>query len=128
MRSARSLLTAAGFTGADLEVALGVAYAESEGFTDAVGDTTLINDKWGPSIGLFQIRSLRHPEQYPPPDNKRYADKLRDAQYNAAVAYAIVKKYGWKQWSTFNSGSYQKCAGKDFALRTGHPRAGMWNL
>lgn len=129
MRSARSVLTAAGFTGADLDVALGVAYVESDfGYADAVGDTTLINDKWGPSIGLFQIRSLRHPEDYPSPDNKRYADKLRDVNYNAATAYAIFKKYGWGQWSTYTSGSYKKYAGKDFLLKSGHSRAGSWNL
>lgn len=123
-----AVLAAAGFTGDDLATALGVAYAESQGYTDAVGDTTLVNEKWGPSIGLFQIRSLRHPEQYPRPDNMRYADKLRDVTYNASTAYAIFSKYGWKQWSTYNSGSYKKYAGKDYALKTGHSRAGSWNL
>lgn len=105
-----------------------MAYAESAGYTDAVGDATLVSEKWGPSVGLFQIRSLRHPDQYPRPDNMRYADKLRDVTYNASTAYAIFQKYGWKQWSTYNSGSYKKYAGKDFALKAGHPRAGSWNL
>ena len=126
---ASEVLKAAGFTGADLDVALGVSYVESDfGYADAVGDTTLVNDKWGPSIGLFQIRSLRHPKDYPAPDDLRVAAALRDVTYNVATAYAIVKKYGWKQWSTYNSGSYLKYAGKDYALKTGHPRAGMWNL
>lgn len=126
---ASAVLAAAGFAGDDLATALGVAYVESDfGYADAVGDTALVNEKWGPSVGLFQVRSLRHPDQYPRPDNMRYADKLRDVTYNASTAFAIFSKYGWKQWSTYTSGSYKKYAGKDFVLKTGHPRAGSWNL
>jgi len=126
---ASAILKAAGFAGVDLDVALGVSYVESDfGFWDAVGDIALVNDKWGPSIGGFQIRSLRHPEDYGAPDNLRTARLLREIDYNARVAFAIFKKYGWKQWSTFNSGSYLKYAGKDYALKTGHPRAGSWNI
>ena len=50
--------------------------AESSGSSDAVGDVSLVNDKWGPSIGLFQIRSLRHPEDYGAVDRLRVASDV----------------------------------------------------
>src|SRR3546814_11985548 len=56
---ARPLLETARFSGAALDTALGVAFAESGGYVDAVGDLALVDAKWGPSIGLVQIRSLR---------------------------------------------------------------------
>jgi hypothetical protein len=40
-------------------VATCVALAESKGVTDAIGDVALEDAKWGPSVGLWQIRSLR---------------------------------------------------------------------
>lgn len=40
-------------------VATCIALAESGGRTDAIGDVALEDAKWGPSVGLWQIRSLR---------------------------------------------------------------------
>src|SRR4051794_12948412 len=48
----------AGFRGDNLKVAVAVALAESGGRPDAKGDVGLQSPKWGPSIGLWQIRSL----------------------------------------------------------------------
>ncbi|MGV9887260.1 hypothetical protein [Streptomyces sp. NPDC003395] len=53
------------------------------------GPELLVDDKWGPSIGLFQVRSLKHPGQYSPPDTLRTAAKLKDPLYNAKTAKAI---------------------------------------
>lgn len=102
--------------------------AESSGYSDAVGDVSLVNDKWGPSIGLFQIRSLRHPEGYSAVDRLRVADKLRDPLYNAKAAYAISRQgTTWAPWSVYNSGSYLKYKGRDFTPKTGHPNAAQWS-
>lgn len=125
---ASTLLKAVGFQGEALAIALGVSHAESMRYSDAVGDLALVNEKWGPSIGLFQIRSLRHPEAYGKPDSLRIAEKLRSPSYNAATAFALVAKFGWKQWSVYNSGSYKKYAGQDYEIITGHERAALWNV
>src|SRR6266496_1482726 len=52
-------VTHGGFTGQDRVIGVAVVLAESGGRTDASGDVHLQDGKWGPSIGLFQIRSLR---------------------------------------------------------------------
>lgn len=40
-------------------VATAIGYAESSGRTDAVGDTTLVDSTWGPSMGVWQLRLPR---------------------------------------------------------------------
>ncbi len=102
---------AAGFRGSALIMAVAIAGAESAFNPDAVGDQTLANDKWGNSIGLWQIRSLRNPGAYGSPDNLRIASKLSDPFYNARVAFAISKGgTSWKDWSTWLNGAYKNYA------------------
>ncbi|MFG2823369.1 hypothetical protein ACGFX4_28575 [Kitasatospora sp. NPDC048365] len=99
----------AGFGGDDIRIAGAVAMAESGGRPDAVGDTTLVNNTWGPSIGLFQIRSLRRPQEYGYPDNLRIESSLADPQYNAKAARAIQQDAGgWSPWSTYTGGAYKQ--------------------
>ena len=89
----------------------------------------VVNTKWGASGGWFQIRPLDEPAKWPFPDSLRYADKLRDARYAAQVAFEIWKKDGnFLKWSVFKSGKYKEFLGMDYELRTGHPRAGEWNV
>jgi hypothetical protein len=102
----RSLATQVGFTGSDIHIAAAVAMAESGGDPDIVGDKKLVDNKWGPSYGLFQIRSLKHPEQFSGPDKLRIAGKLKDPHYNATTAKAIKHAHGWEQWSTFRNRAY----------------------
>ncbi|MEU9112796.1 peptidoglycan-binding protein [Streptomyces sp. NPDC048483] len=104
----RALATQVGFTGSDINIAAAVAMAESRGDPAAVGDEGLADNKWGPSFGLFQIRSLRHPEQFSSPDTLRIAGKLKDPLYNAKTAKAIKDAHGWSQWSTFTNGAYRQ--------------------
>ncbi|MEV5796547.1 peptidoglycan-binding protein [Streptomyces collinus] len=104
----RALAKQAGFTGDDIKIAAAVAMAESKGDPSVIGDQGLVNHKWGPSIGLFQIRSLKHPGQFPPPDMLRIEGKLKDPLYNARTAKAIKEAHNWNQWSTFVSGAYKK--------------------
>jgi len=105
-----------------------VAYAESGGYVDAVGDLALIDAKWGPSVGLFQIRSLRDPDAWGPLDHVRRASELRDPLYNAKAAHVISREgTDWSPWSVFKSGTYLPYVGVDFPLRTGHIRAHLWN-
>lgn len=108
-------------------------YGVRSAYSDAVGDLAQLADpvvaaKWGPSIGLTQIRSLRFPDIWGPLDIWRVADKLRDPYYNASAAFAISKKGTvFSPWTMYRNGMYQAHAGQDFEVRTGHPRAGEWS-
>ncbi|MFF4060807.1 peptidoglycan-binding protein [Streptomyces sp. NPDC001668] len=104
----RSLATQAGFTGSDIKIAAAVAMAESKGDPAIIGDQHLVDHKWGPSIGLFQIRSLKHPGQFSPPDTLRVEAELKDPLYNAKAAKAIKDAHDWIQWSTFTNGAYKQ--------------------
>lgn len=118
---------------------MGVAYVEGDGpaatqrfgtrsvYTDAVGDLGLVDEKWGPSISHFQIRALRHPDDYPAPDDMRVAALLRDPLYASRTAKAIRDRFGWAAWSAYKSGSYLPHKGIDMQLVTGHPAASRWS-
>src|SRR3546814_2559085 len=61
---------------------------------EADGKWYVVNTKWGPSRGWFQIRPLDEPAKWPFPDSLRIAAKLGDPRYNARVAFEIWKKDG----------------------------------
>ena len=103
------LLRQAGVPEQDIPTMVAIAMAESAGNTDAQGDKTLANSKWGNSVGLFQIRSLRNPSKYSGVDRLRDAAKLEDPVYNAKAAWAISKEgTDYSPWTTFTEGTYQK--------------------
>jgi len=92
----------AGFSGEDLLIAVSIAYAESRGDPNAVGDQTLAPER-GPSIGLWQINigSKAHPEWA--------GDNLTDPQTNANRAFELYQRAGgtFRDWSTFKFNRYQ---------------------
>ena len=89
----------------------------------------LVNLKWGPSIGWFQVRALDDPFAWGIEDTVRVASELRDPKLNAHAAF-VISEGGtvWDKWSVYKSGAYKKFLGADYELRTGHPRAGEWNV
>lgn len=103
-----NLAKSAGWKGQDLITAVAVALGESGGRTDAKGDTTLTNATWGPSIGLWQIRSL---------NAERGKGTTRDEMLNydpaanAKHAYSLYKASGFQPWSVYNTGAYKKHIG-----------------
>lgn len=94
-----------GFRGKSLQTAFAVALAESGGRAKAVGDENLQNKTWGPSIGPFQIRSLKNPK-----DNQwRDAKRLFDPSFNLKAAWNISNKgKNWSPWSAYSNGSFSK--------------------
>lgn len=122
----RTLLLIAGFPPDKIDVAQAVAMAESGGYSDAVGDLTLMDAKWGPSVGLFQVRSLRHPPSFGGADLWRWAWPLRNPLYNAQAAWAITNGGDWSKWSTFTSGAYRAHLGGSPKIQTGHANAAQW--
>ena len=103
----------AGFRGDALLTATAIAGAESSYNPGAVGDVGLQNDKWGPSVGLWQIRTLNDPSAY-----SGSVDELRDingiggssnVQNNANAAYAISNNgTNFRPWSTFTENTWKK--------------------
>ena len=105
-RHIADLVSEAGFTGPDRAVAVAVALAESNGDAGAVGDTGLVNATWGPSIGLFQIRSLNAQRGT---GGERDELANRDPRTNARHAHAVYAEAGhtFGPWSTFTGGAYK---------------------
>lgn len=96
----------AGLSPAASVIAAAVALAESQGNPDAVGDRALTDSKWGPSVGLWQIRSLR--AEYGK-GTSRDESRLTDPAFNArAMAEISGAGASWQPWSVYTSGSYRK--------------------
>lgn len=87
-------------------IATAIAWAESDLDPEAVGDQNLQDSVWGPSIGLFQIRSLR---AHTGTGKERDANRLRDPEFNTR-AMAIISKSGtdWTPWSVYKNGRYRQ--------------------
>lgn len=100
-----ALARSAGFDPPTAALMTAIAGAESGWRTDAVGDVALQDAKWGPSIGLWQIRSLRAQAGTGGP---RDATRLTDPAFNAASAYAIYRGQGLRAWSVYSSGRYRQ--------------------
>lgn len=100
------LARGAGFDESSAATATAIALAESKGDPNAVGDVALQTAKWGPSIGLWQIRSLNADKGT---GRTRDASRLTDPAFNAASAFTIYKERGnWTAWSVYNSGAYTR--------------------
>ena len=72
-----------GFTGDDQATAIAIVLAESAGVTDILGDTTIETDVFGPSVGLFQIRSIK---------TERGTGGERDELANTADLYIKLRR------------------------------------
>lgn len=83
----------AGFRGDDLVMAVAIMQGESS-LNPAASNDLDANDKWGPAVGLFQIRALNNPEAYTGLDGLRDNSRgqLADPLYNAQVAYRVFKE------------------------------------
>lgn len=82
------------------EVVDGMPFADSA----KIGDLDRMDEKWGPSIGLMQVRSLKSQTGTGGP---RDVERLPDPVFNLQSAHTIYSVYGWGAWSTYNSGAYR---------------------
>lgn len=112
-----ALARGAGLDPASAAVAVAIAIGESGLRTDAVGDTSLANDTWGPSVGLWQIRSLRADTGT---GRARDANRLTDPAFNAR-AMAQISGAGtlWTPWTVYRNGSWRKNLAKVTQAATG---------
>lgn len=98
----------AGFDPATATLMTAIAAGESGLRTDAEGDKGLTDSTWGPSIGLWQIRSIKAQTGTGGP---RDASRLKDPAFNAASARSIYKGQGLGAWSVYTSGAYRSHLG-----------------
>jgi hypothetical protein len=98
--------SAAGLSGEPLATATAIAMAESEGDTDAVGDTRIVSSTWGPSIGLWQIRSINAQRGT---GGERDETANRNPANNAKAMMAISSGgKNWLPWSVYTTGKYRQ--------------------
>ena len=90
--------------GDQLVTAVAVALAESGGRTGARGDVRIQTGTWGPSVGLWQIRSLRAERGTGGVRDER---ANRDPAKNAAHACSLWRGQGWRPWSTWRNGTHR---------------------
>lgn len=96
----------AGFTGEALTTAVAIALAESRGNARAIGDTKLQNSKWGPSVSIWQVRTLNS-EKGKGTDRDQVANM--DPARNAKSAFNISGGgKNFKPWSVYTKGLYQQ--------------------
>lgn len=94
-----------GATPTQATTATAIALAESSGNPGALGDTTITDATWGPSVGLWQVRSLVAANGT---GTARDASQLASPAFNASAAQQISG--GWTNftpWSTYGSGAYR---------------------
>jgi hypothetical protein len=85
--------------------AVAIALAESGLRTDAVGDVGLQDGTWGPSIGLWQVRSIKAENGR---GTSRDATRLKDPTFNARSMRTISGDgANFNPWSTYKNGAYR---------------------
>ena len=86
--------------------ATAIAAAESSLNPAVMGDTTITNGTWGPSVGLWQIRTLKAQTGT---GRSRDINILTDPTQNARAMFEISSGgSNWGPWSTYTSGAYRQ--------------------
>lgn len=111
-----------GWSGEKAAIATAIAMAESGGDPSILGDTTITTSKWGPSVGLWQIRSLNAQRGT---GGVRDQDANLNPQTNGRHAFTISNGgSSWQPWSVYNSGRYRTYLGRA-RMAVGAPAASV---
>jgi hypothetical protein len=102
---------AAGLSVAASIIAVAVALGESSGDDTARGDVGLQTSTWGPSVGIWQIRTLKAETGS---GSDRDINALMGNPARQAQAMAAISRQGadWSPWTVFNKGIYEKYLGQ----------------
>lgn len=86
-------------------IATAISWAENDTHDPGrMGDLALQDATWGPSVGLWQIRSLKAQQGT---GGTRDASRLTDPQFNARSMFAESNGgRNWRPWSTYTDGKY----------------------
>lgn len=100
-------LREAGFSAPSAVLMTAIALAESGGNDTARGDLSLQNATWGPSYGLFQVRTVKDQTGTGQTRDINLLASSDTAQ--AEAAYAISRGgTDFSAWSTYTHGTYQQ--------------------
>lgn len=99
-----------GFSPAAAVTETAIAGAESGWDDTAVGDVRLENNTWGPSYGLFQVRTLKRQTGQ---GSDRDLSWLAASDLNQAKAAYDISHGGtnFSPWTTYTSGAFQRFLG-----------------
>jgi len=113
-----TLLLQGGFSPDKARLMTAIAQAESARNPGAIGDVALENAKWGPSVGLFQVRTLKAETGT---GSDRDIQRLLNNPAEQVKAALNISGDGnnLRPWSTFTSGAYLKFL--DEPLQAGVP-------
>lgn len=101
-----ALARGAGLSPQQAVTATAIAAAESSLNPSAMGDTTITNATWGPSVGLWQIRTLKSQTGT---GRSRDLNILTDPVQNARAMFEISSGgSNWGPWSTYTGGAYRQ--------------------
>jgi hypothetical protein len=100
-----------GLSSAAATIAVAVALAESGGDDTELGDVSLENNTWGPSVGVWQIRTLKAQTGT---GGDRDAQALSGNLQRQALAMRNISSGGinWTPWTTYTRGTYQQFLGQ----------------
>lgn len=103
-------LIAAGFSPDAATVMTAIAGAESGYDNRVLGDTGLQDNTWGPSYGLFQIRTLKRDTGT---GSNRDINRLAASDLEQAKAAFAISGGGvnFGPWSVYNTGAYRQYLG-----------------
>lgn len=113
-----TLLLQGGFDPEDARIMTAIAQAESSRDVGAVGDVALQNGTWGPSVGLFQVRTLRAETGSGGTRDIEALTGNPAAQVQAALSISGGGT-NFRPWSTYTNGSYRQYL--DTPLEAGVP-------
>lgn len=110
----------AGFSDVEARTMTAIAGAESGYRTDAVGDLALVSAKWGPSVGLWQIRTLiAETGKGTPRDINRLKGSVL---FQAQAARSVYLAQGYNAWTMYTNGGYRAFLGEAMGAATGVER------
>ncbi len=102
-----TLLLQGGFDPQQARMMTAIAQAESARNPGAVGDVALQTGTWGPSVGLFQIRTLKAETGT---GSDRDIQRLMNNPAEQVKAALNISGGGsnYRPWSTYTNGAYRK--------------------
>lgn len=97
----------AGASQAQALISTAVAEAESGGNTQALGDVSLQDGTWGPSVGAWQIRTVKAQTGTGGTRdlNALYGQPAKQVQSAKDISGGFTN---WNPWSTYTSGAYRQ--------------------